>query len=76
MGKFRRTANENYGDWFQQKLDAQVGELSLEQLFNLFIWTHAEWQRARHGSFSLPVNGSGMQFVTCREMEWKVVRTE
>jgi hypothetical protein len=69
-------ANELYGDWFQQKLDAQVGDLSLEQLFTLFIWTHAEWQRARHGSFSLPVNGNGVQFATYREMEWKAVRTE
>jgi hypothetical protein len=63
-------SNESYGDWFQQQLDAQGGNLSLEQLFTLFIWAHSEWQRARRGSFSLPVNGSGVQFAAYRELAW------
>ncbi|MCI0399009.1 MAG: hypothetical protein L0322_29305 [Chloroflexi bacterium] len=63
-------ANEHYGDWFEQKLDAQVGDLSLEQLFTLFVWAHSEWQRARRGQFSLPVNGNGVQFAAYREGAW------
>jgi hypothetical protein len=42
----------------------------------LFIWSASEWQRARHGSFSLPVNGSGVQFSAYREMEWKEMSNE
>jgi hypothetical protein len=69
-------ANDLYSDWFQQKLDAQIGDLSLEQLFTLFVWSMSEWRRARHGEFSLPVNGSGVQFGIYREAEWKTKRIE
>ncbi|MGH2537138.1 MAG: hypothetical protein ACRDHL_07070, partial [Candidatus Promineifilaceae bacterium] len=65
-------SNEQYGDWFQQQLAAQSGDLSLEQLFSLFLWAHSEWQRARRGVFSLPVNGSGVQFASYREVAWKL----
>ncbi len=66
------SSNEPYSDWFPQQLDAQGGDLSLEQLFMLFVWAHSEWQRARHGPFSLPVNGNGVQFAMYRELSWKV----
>ena len=65
-------ANENYGDWFSQQLETQSGDLSDAQMFTLFIWAHTEWQRARHGSFSLPVNGHGVQFATYQEFGWKI----
>ncbi len=65
-------ANENYGDWFSQQLEAQGGDLSDAQLFTLFVWAHAEWQRAQSRTFSLPVNGHGMQFVTVQERPWRV----
>ena len=65
-------ANENYGDWFSQQLETQGGDLSDAQMFTLFIWAHTEWQRARHGSFSLPVNGHGVQFATYQEFGWKI----
>jgi hypothetical protein len=65
-------ANENYNDWFNQQMDAQGGDLSHAQLFTLFVWAHTEWQRARGGSFSLPVNGNGVQFATVHERPWSV----
>jgi hypothetical protein len=30
-----KRANKSYGDWFQQKLDTEVSDLSLEQLFTV-----------------------------------------
>lgn len=63
-------ANENYSDWFAQQLDTQGGDLSDAQLFTLFVWTHTEWQRVRHGLFSLPVNGKSVQFATYHERPW------
>ncbi|HRQ42150.1 MAG TPA: ParB N-terminal domain-containing protein [Chloroflexota bacterium] len=68
-------ANENYSDWFSQQLDAQGGDLSDAQLFTLFVWTHAEWQRARNSQFSLPVNGHGVQFATYHERSWRIKET-
>jgi hypothetical protein len=65
-------ANENYSDWFGQQMEAQGGDLSHAQMFTLFIWAHTEWQRARHGSFSLPVNGHGVQFATYQERGWQI----
>lgn len=64
--------NENYSNWFSHQLDTQVGDLSEAQLFTLFIWAHAEWQRARRGPFSLPVNEHSLQFVTCQEKLWRI----
>ena len=60
-------ANENYSDWFHQQLESQGGELSDAQLFTLFVWAHAEWQRANNRTFSLPHNGHGKQFVVVQE---------
>jgi hypothetical protein len=65
-------ADENYGDWFAQQLDTHIGELSLEQLFTLFIWSLSEWQRAGGREFSLPINGSGVQFATYHENKWRL----
>jgi len=65
-------ANENYGDWFSQQMDVQGGDLSDAQLFTLFVWAHAEWQRAKSDSFSLPINGHGMQFATYQERPWRL----
>ena len=65
-------ANENYGDWFSQQMDSQGGDLSDAQLFTLFVWAHAEWQRARGSQFSLPVNGHGVQFATYHERSWRI----
>jgi ParB-like chromosome segregation protein Spo0J len=64
-------ANEAYGDWFSQQLAEQSGELSDAQLFTLFVWAHAEWQRAHYnGVFSLPLNGQSQQFVPYQAVEW------
>lgn len=65
-------ANENYSDWFSQQMEAQGGDLGHAQMFTLFIWAHTEWQRARHGSFSLPVNGNGVQFAAYQEHGWQI----
>lgn len=65
-------ANENYGDWFNQQLETQVGDLSDPQMFTLFVWAHAEWQRAKSGSFSLPINRHGMQFAPYQERPWRL----
>src|SRR5690606_7329625 len=64
-------SNENYGDWFAQQMDTQGGDLSDAQLFTLFVWAHTEWQRVRHGLFSLPVNGKSVQFATYHERPWR-----
>jgi hypothetical protein len=68
-------ANENYGDWFKEQFEAQGGDLRDAQLFTLFIWAHAEWQRARRRAFSLPVNGHGLQIVTVQERPWRMEET-
>ncbi|HID50634.1 MAG TPA: hypothetical protein EYP41_01180 [Anaerolineae bacterium] len=65
-------ANEKYSNWFSQQMESQGGDLSDAQMFTLFVWTHTEWQRARRGSFSLPVNSHGVQFATYQEREWQV----
>jgi hypothetical protein len=66
------SASENYGDWFAQQLESQGGDLSLAQLFTLFVWAHSEWQRARRREFTLPANGQGMQFVAVRERPFPI----
>ena len=68
-------ANENYSDWFAKQLEAQGGELSDAQLFTLFVWAHAEWQRAKSRDFSLPLNGHGVQFALYREQPWRMEET-
>jgi hypothetical protein len=65
-------ANENYSDWFNQQLETQGGDLSDAQLFTLFVWAHAEWQRGRNSQFSVPVNGHGLQFATYKEFNWQL----
>ncbi|MBK8986294.1 MAG: hypothetical protein IPM39_09470 [Chloroflexi bacterium] len=60
-------ASESHSDWFSQQLATQGGELSDAQLFTLFIWAHAEWQRAQGQLFSLPLNGSAAQFAAYQE---------
>ena len=65
-------ANENYGDWFSQQLEAQSGDLNEAQLFTLFIWAHTEWRRALSSPFSLPVNGHGLQFAAYQEQPWRI----
>lgn len=71
-------ANENgpagqaSGNWFSQQLETQGGDLSDAQIFTLFVWAHAEWQRAQNSLFSLPTNGHGVQFATYAERPWRV----
>ena len=65
-------SNKSYGDWFSKQLAEQGGELSDAQLFTLFTWAHTEWQRNDSGTFSLPVNGNGIQFVACQERPWQI----
>ena len=64
--------NEAYGDWFQQQMASQGGEMSDAQLFTLFVWAHSEWQRIRGNEFILPTNGNGIQFANYRETEWSL----
>ena len=65
--------NEAYGDWFQQQLESQSGELSAAQLFTLFVWAHSEWQRTHRKEFMLPINGNGVQFANYRERKWSLM---
>jgi len=66
------SSSESYGDWFKNQLAAQEGELSLEQMYTLFVWAHSEWRRPRGGLFTLPVNGNGAQFASYKEVAWQV----
>ena len=66
------SSNETYSDWFVQQFEAEIGNLNHQQLFTLFIWAHAEWQRARGKAFSLPVNDQSMQFATYHERPYPV----
>ncbi len=63
--------SEKHGDWFANQLNEQIGELSLGQLWTLFVWTMSEWQRAKGQKFTLALNGSGVQFATYQELGWK-----
>jgi hypothetical protein len=69
------SASKSYDNWFNEQLAAQVGDLNQAQLFTLFIWAHAEWQRARGKAFSLPVNDQGMQFATYHERPYPMKET-
>jgi hypothetical protein len=66
-------ANDNYNEWFAQQFEEQIGNLSLEQLWTLFIWATAEWQRAKKETFLLPTTGAGAQFAAYKEVpcEWR-----
>jgi hypothetical protein len=64
-------ANEQYSDWFAQQFEEHIGNLSLEQLWTLFIWATAEWQRAKMETFLLPTTGTAAQFAAYRESEWR-----
>jgi hypothetical protein len=63
--------SEKHGDWFAQQLNEQIGDLSLGQMWTLFIWAMSEWQRAKGQKFTLALNGSGIQFATYQELGWK-----
>ncbi len=63
--------SEKHTDWFANQLSEQIGELSLGQLWTLFVWTMSEWQRAKGQKFTLALNGSGVQFATYQEAGWK-----
>jgi len=63
--------SEKHGDWFAQQLNEQIGDLSLGQMWTLFIWAMSEWQRAKGQKFTLALNGSGIQFATYQEVGWK-----
>jgi hypothetical protein len=67
-------SNENYSDWFSQQMASQGGDLSDAQMFTLFVWAHTEWGRAHRGSFSLPVNGHGVQFASYQEQGWRLTK--
>jgi hypothetical protein len=60
-------------EWFAQQFEEQIGNLSLEQLWTLFIWATAEWQRAKKETFLLSTTGAGAQFAAYREVpcEWR-----
>ncbi len=64
--------SEKHGDWFANQLNEQIGELSLGQVWTLFIWTMSEWQRAKGQKFTLALNGSGVQFAIYQELGWKM----
>lgn len=63
--------SEKHGDWFTNQLNEQIGELSLGQVWTLFVWAMSEWQRAKGQKFTLALNGSGVQFATYQEVGWK-----
>jgi hypothetical protein len=63
--------SEKHTDWFAQQLNEQIGDLSLGQMWTLFIWAMSEWQRAKGQKFTLALNGSGVQFATYQEVGWK-----
>lgn len=63
--------SEKHGDWFANQLNEQIGELSLGQVWTLFVWAMSEWQRAKGQKFTLALNGSGVQFATYQEVGWK-----
>ncbi|MBK9052975.1 MAG: hypothetical protein IPL78_19295 [Chloroflexi bacterium] len=63
--------SEKHTDWFAKQLNEQIGDLSLGQMWTLFIWAMSEWQRAKGQKFTLALNGSGVQFATYQEVGWK-----
>ena len=63
--------SEKHTDWFANQLNEQIGDLSLGQMWTLFIWAMSEWQRAKGQKFTLALNGSGIQFATYQEVGWK-----
>ena len=69
------SASKSYSNWFSQQFAEHIGELSDAQLFTLFVWAHAEWQRARGNAFSLSINGKGVQFTTYQERPFPMKET-
>ncbi len=71
--------SEKHTDWFANQLNEQIGDLSLGQVWTLFIWAMSEWQRAKGQKFTLALNGSGVQFAAYQEVgleEREVMSTE
>jgi hypothetical protein len=67
------SGSEHYNTWFADQLNEQVGNLSDGQLWTLFTWAVSEWQRAKkHDCFTMPVNGSGAQFLDYQEVKWQL----
>ena len=65
------SSSKSSRDWFKEQLAKNVGELNNAQLWTLFIWTLAEWQRIRGREFLLPVSSG--QYVTYKETDWYTV---
>ena len=66
-------ASEHYNTWFADQLNEQVGSLSDGQLWTLFTWAVSEWRRTKkHDLFTIPVNGSGAQFLDYQEVKWQL----
>lgn len=65
-------ADEDHRQWFAEEFKQQVGELSDGQLQTLFIWTLAEWGRAKQSSnFILPTSDTATQFVKAAVRPWQ-----
>ena len=59
----------SHSQWAKERFSAEQGNLSLQQLWTLYIWTVAEYQRVTHNPIVLPVNGQSAQFVAVKEEE-------
>lgn len=63
--------SENYDAWFKEQFENAVGDLSLKQLWTLYLWATAEWERVRSAqTILLPVNNQSAQFVDVRAMRY------
>ncbi|MCB0078039.1 MAG: hypothetical protein KDD73_11550 [Anaerolineales bacterium] len=63
-------ATERSDEWFATQLNEQIGELSDAQLWQLFLWATAEWQRHKrsHRAFLLPMAGG--QLIALQAVVW------
>ena len=67
------SASEHYNTWFADQHNEQVGNLSDGQLWTLFTSAVSEWRRTKkHGRFTIPVKGSGAQFLDYQEVKWQL----
>ncbi len=57
-------SGEGHSEWFLKQFGEQVGNLTDGQLWTLYLWALADWQRMHHQSEGVlfPLDGGGQRF--------------
>lgn len=68
----RPMSPDSYSGWFATQLQEAIGTLSDAQLFTLFVWSLAEYDRHhQRRPFWLPADGQCSTFIPVSEISWR-----